>query len=394
MKIGVITLSGGENYGCHLQGFAVIKTYEALGYEAELIPDTTSVGIRSSFQKRSKFSKLSPAYIADVIKVRVKKKYLIKNQRDRLIPSMIRKKCNATLYAKSRKLRTENFEAFYNAHISHTDFSISKNDLPENKLKQYDFFSAGSDQVWNPTYPHTSEVKFLTFAQNNQKLTFAPSFGISELPDYVKKPYSKWLKEIPMICVREEQGAKLIKELTGKDAAVICDPTMTVKREMWESIEKKPAFPTDKPFALTYFLGNESNKYRKYIDKIAKERNLQIINLFDIRESDYYTAGPAEFIYLIHHANAVFTDSFHAAVFSIIFKKDFVVFDRIEDGRSMVARLKTLLGKFNLTDRMYSEMKSRDFSSPDFSGADEIIENERTNAIEFLKKSIEYNLNN
>lgn len=394
MKIGVITLSGGENYGCHLQGFAVIKTYEALGYEAELIPDTTSVGVRSSFQKRSKFSKLSPAYIADVIKVRVKRKYLIKNQRDRLLASAIRKKRNASIYSKSRKLRTENFNTFYNTHIKHTDFSISKNNIPEEKLKDFRFFSVGSDQVWNPTYPHTSQVKFLTFAQNNQKLTFAPSFGISELPDYVKKPYSKWLKEFPMISVREEQGAKFIKELTGNDATVICDPTMTLKREVWESIEKKPEFSTDKPFAVTYFLGNESNKYRKYIDKIAKERNLQVINLFDIREPDYYTAGPAEFIYLIHHADAVFTDSFHAAVFSIIFKKDFVVFDRIEDGHSMGARLKTLLGKFNLTDRMYNEMKNRDFSSPDFSGADDTIENERTNAIEFLKKSIEYNLNN
>lgn len=392
MKIGIITISG-ENYGCSLQTFAVSRTYKELGLDPVFIPDNTNNGVKSAYQKRSKFSKLSPAYILSVMKVRVNRKYHIKNQRDRLLPSVIRKKRNSAVYTKARKQRSRNFNMFFDAHITQADFSISKNSIPEEKLKEFRFFSTGSDQVWNPTYPHTSEVKFLTFAKNNQKLTFAPSFGISELPDYVKEPYAKWLKEIPVISVREEQGAKIIKELTGKDATVICDPTITVKREVWESVEQKPDFPTNKPFALTYFLGNESNKYRKYIDKIAKEKNLQVINLFDIREAQHYTAGPAEFIYLIHHADAVFTDSFHAAVFSIIFKKDFVVFDRIEDGRSMGSRLKTLLGKFSLTDRMYSEISKKEFTSPDFSNTDEIIKAESENAFNFLKNSIDYNLN-
>lgn len=393
MKIGIITMSG-ENYGCSLQAFAVSQTYKELEHDPVFIPDTTQNGVKFAYQKRSKLSKLSPAYISSVVKVRIKRKYHIKNQCDRLIPSIIGKKRNAASYAKASKLRSENFRSFYETHINTADFTISKNNIPTEKLCDFDFFSVGSDQVWNPTYPHTSEVKFLTFAQNSQKLTFAPSFGISELPEYVKAPYAKWLKEIPYIAVREVEGARLVKELTGKDATVICDPTMTVKREIWESVEKKPAFSLDKPFALTYFLGNESNKYRKYIERIAKEKNLQVINLFDIRESDHYTAGPAEFIYLIHHADAVFTDSFHAAVFSIIFKKDFVVFDRIEDGRSMGSRLKTLLSKFSLSDRMYGEVSKKGFTSPDFSKTDTIITKERENAIGFLKMSMENNLQN
>ncbi len=393
MKIGIITLSG-ENYGCQLQAYAVLKAFKELGHTPVFIPDNTNNGVKSAYQKRSKFSKFSPAYISSVLKVRLRRKFHIKNQRDKLLASAIRKKRNASVYAKSKKLRSENFNNFYNTYINHTDFSINKNNLPTDKLKDFDFFSVGSDQVWNPTYPHTSELRFLTFAEKNQKLTFAPSFGISELPEYVKEPYAKWLSEFPMLCVREEQGAKLIKELTGKDAQVICDPTMTIKREIWESIEKKPAFPTDKPFAVTYFLGNESNKYRKYIDNIAKQKGLQVINLFDIRESDYYTAGPSEFIYLIHHAEAVFTDSFHAAVFSIIFKKDFVVFDRIEDGKSMGSRLKTLLNKFSLEDRIYSNIAKNTFKSIDFSSTDNILNRERENALRFLQNNINHNLNN
>lgn len=388
MKIGIITLAGGENYGGQLQNFAVTKAYESLGFEAVTIPDTTKRGIRVTHQKRSTSSKLSPSYIASVIKVRLSKKYNMKNQRDRLIPSIIRSKKNARLYKDAKQQRTAVFKDFFDNYIGHTDFSINIDNVPKEKLQDFDFFSVGSDQVWNPTYPHTSGIKFLSFTDRPKKLSFAPSFGISELPEYTKEPYAKWLLDFDHISVREERGAEIIKELTGKEAEVICDPTMTIPRDVWESIEKKPSFSTHKPYALTYFLGNESNRYRKYIDRVAKEKGLQVINLFDIRETEYYAAGPQEFIYLIHHAEAVFTDSFHAAVFSIIFKKDFVVFDRIEDGRSMGSRLRTLLDKFSLSCRWYGEMSKKPFEPADFSLTDALIEAEREKALDFIKRSI------
>ena len=122
MKIGIITLSGGENYGCHLQMYAVLKTYEELGYTPMLIPDNTNNGIKFSYQERSRLSKLTPAYITAVLRVRTKRKYLIKNQRDRFIPSVVRKKRNAALYAKSKKIRSENFNEFQNSYIKQTDF--------------------------------------------------------------------------------------------------------------------------------------------------------------------------------------------------------------------------------------------------------------------------------
>lgn len=391
MKIGVLTLYG-ENYGCVLQTLAVIKTYEALGHEALLIADKTSDGIKVTHNKQSTLSKLKPSYIGAVLRVRTKRKYCLKNQRDRLLPEIINHKKNSVKYKNAKAARSLAFKEFYKNNIKQADFIISRNNIPIDKLEEFDFFSVGSDQVWNPTYPETSEVKFLTFAKREQKLTFAPSFGISQLPTFTTEPYAKWLSDFPFLSVREERGSEIIKELTGKEAAVICDPTLSVKREVWESMEKKPQFDTDTPYALTYFLGNETNKYRRFIEKTAKGKGLRIINLFDIREPDFYSVDPAEFLYLIHHASAVFTDSFHAAVFSIIFKKDFVVFDRVEDGHSMGSRLKTLLTKFSLTDYMYSNNSKNILGNIDFSKTDAIIEKERDNAVNFLKNAIENNL--
>lgn len=387
MKIGVLTLYG-ANYGCVLQTLAVMKTYESLGLEPFLIKDETRNGIKVTHQKQSTLSKLKPSYIASVIRVRTKTKFNLKNQQDSLLSEILQYKKNARKYSALKSARTAVFTDFYNTNIKHSDFTLNLNNIPTDKLSGFDFFSVGSDQVWNPTYPETSEIKFLTFANDNQKVTFAPSFGISELPDFTKEYYAKWLSSFPMLSVREDRGAQIIKELTGKDATVICDPTMTISKKEWEAFEAKPSFDTTTPYALTYFLGNESNKYRKYINKVAKDKGLNIINLFDLREAEHYITGPAEFIYLIHHADAVFTDSFHAAVFSILFKKDFVVFDRIEDGRSMSSRLKTLLSKFNLSDRMFDSMRKRDFSNIDFSKTDYILEQEKNNALDFLRNNI------
>ena len=391
MKIGIITLAG-HNFGCQLQNFAVVKAYESLGHTAVTIPDKTKKGIRVTNSDRSKLSKLKPSYIAAVIRVRTKQKFLIKNQRDGLLGSIIRKKRFAAKYKQAKLRRSEAFDNFYKNNIPHTDFALNVENIPYDSLKDFDFFSTGSDQVWNPTYPENSGVKFLSFTSAHKKLTFAPSFGISQLPEYTKKPYAKWLSDFNLIGVREQRGAEIIKELTGKDAFVMCDPTLTITRSQWEQVEQKPDFDTSKPYALTYFLGNEKNKYRRYIDKVAQKRGLRVINLFDIRDYEFYHADPAQFVYLIHHADCVFTDSFHCAVFSIIFKKDFVVFDRIEDGRSMGSRLHTLLQTFSLEDRMFDKMQKCEFTSPDFSQTDGIIDTQRRKTLDFLQKSIETNL--
>lgn len=392
MKIGIITLAKGENYGGSLQNYAVMKVYENLGHEALTIFDSTRQGIRVEKEKESTLAKLRPSYIKAVFKVRTGTKYHIKNQRDRLIPSIIRAKKNASVIAEAKRGRTASFSHFWDNYIKHTDFSIDIKAVPKKEIEDFDFFSVGSDQVWNPTYPSTSGIKFLNFVPKSKKLTFSPSFGLGELPEYVKESYSKWLQDFNLISVREERGAELIRSLCQKDAEVICDPTIALPLEYWKAIEAKPEFETDKPYILTYFLGNETNSYRRYIEKIAKEKDCRIINLLELREPQHYTAGPREFLYLVHHAEAVFTDSFHAAVFSILYKRDFVVFDRVEWGSSMGSRLKTLLSVFSLEHRTYENMKVTAFSPVDFSHPETVIECEQKKAVDFIKRSIETNL--
>ena len=107
MKIGIITLSKGENYGGSLQNYAVMKVYENLGHIALTIYDSTRQGIRTEKEKESTLAKLKPSYIKAVFRARTSAKYHIKNQRDKLIPSIIRAKKDAATITAAKKGRTK-----------------------------------------------------------------------------------------------------------------------------------------------------------------------------------------------------------------------------------------------------------------------------------------------
>ena len=65
---------------------------------------------------------------------------------------------------------------------------------------------------------------------------------------------------------------------------------------------------------------------------------------------DIYVSNPNNFLWYIKNASFVITDSFHASVFSIIFGKNFYVFDR-KGQVNMSSRIVTLLDNFNIMDR-------------------------------------------
>ncbi len=385
MKVGIVTLFG-DNYGNKLQNLAVQRLFEQHGCEAETIILEVKQGIRTPCGTGKFIKKLTPSYMLRAFKSRFKNKYHYKNDRDGILES-IRFAKNGD-WQSSVIQRSESFSEFTKRHIKLSANKLSLINKASEWLSEYDYFISGSDQVWNPTYPETSSLNFLQFAPMQKRIALAPSIGLATLPRHVEPSYKRWINEIPHLSVREEKGARIIKELTGRNATVLPDPTLCIAREDWELIEEKPDFDTDAPYVFTYFLGNETKKYRKYIEEYAKQNGYKIINIFDLREPEHYAVNPAEFVYLIHHAKAVFTDSFHGSVFSIIMKTPFVVFDRIEDGGTgMSSRIETLLGNFSLEDRRYP-LKHDRIEKIDFSSSDEVIKRLRERTDTFISNAL------
>ena len=386
-KVGIVTLTGGENYGNVLQNYAVQEVINQLGFSAETLSNTTRFG--QYYPKTGKINKFTPKYIKTYFLNQLNYRYNIKNSDKGILKTLVLCKKNKAQLSKAKKARKEAFATFSNEYIAWGEESLDINNEWRNKQigDRYDFFIAGSDQVWNPTYPQTSSINFLQFAPQYKRVCFSPSFGINEIPDVLKSDYSRWLDEIPFLSVREEQGKNIINNLCSRDAKVLCDPTMCLTKEKWLSIAQKPTFDLSKPYILTYFLGDRTKKYDSYIEKIAKHHGLQIINLFDVLDLVYYAVSPQELLYLINNAKLVCTDSFHGTVFSIIMNTDFVVFSRNENGKSMHSRIDTLLSTFELQERNYNVLTFDKIFATDFSNVENILSNKRQEAFEFLSNA-------
>ena len=357
-KIGIITLNGYHNYGNRLQNYATQEVLKSLGFFVE-----TFLVKKINNKKQNN------------------KKIWIK------IPTKILSFLKSGSIRKMKKRRYNVFKTFTLNYIAETNFAITEKYIPDTLKDEYDYFITGSDQVWNPNYPEVSHIHFLTFAPKYKRIAFAPSFGVSKInPEYVDN-YKKWISDIHRLSVREKDGARIIKELTGRDAVVLVDPTLLLTKEKWLSIAKESKNKPKSRFLLTYFLGEMPSKYRKQINKIAADNNLTVVNLNDIRDEKTYVIGPNEFIDYINSCSLLCTDSFHGTVFSILYEKPFIVYKRVGSSFSMYSRIETLLNKFDLNSRKAENIKTNeDVFNIDYSHVPPILEKERNKALKFKKK--------
>lgn len=256
--------------------------------------------------------------------------------------------------------------------------------------KKFDYYLVGSDQVWNPLWfnDKRKEYYLLSFAEPEKGIAFCASFGI----DYIPSEWENWFRDnlsnFRALSVREESGAGIIKELTGRTAEVLIDPTMLLTDKEWESIAKKPKGLCDEPYVLTYFLSPPCDAAKELKKELSS--SIRVHSLCDYNDEVCRTAGLEEFIYLFSKASLILTDSFHACVFSFLFNKPFIVFDR-EIEISMNSRLETFLNKFGLERKYYGSDMENDIWEHDYLTAYDRLDKERERAIKFLRNSFNGN---
>lgn len=366
-KVGILTINDYDNYGNRLQNYAVQEVLSFFGFDVVTIVNITKIKKPGFFRRINRIKNYSINELQNKIRIKF---------------------YNKIYYGKMEK-RINRFKEFSHKYINETSYTISINNIPHDLDSKFDYFITGSDQVWNPTFARFSEIDFLTFAKPSKRISYAASFGISFIPTEYKDSFKKWISEMQHLSVREEAGAKIIRELTGRESQVLIDPTLMLSKDKWLSISSESVNkPADK-YLLTYFLGEVSKEDRRSIKEIALKNKLKIINLASIYDLDFYDADPSEFIDLINSASVVFTDSFHGVIFSILFEKPFVVFER-KSVYSMSSRIDTLLSKFKLESRRWENIKDTDdIFNIDFSHVPEILEAERKKALDYLKNALE-----
>ncbi len=351
-KIGIITIQHGYNYGNRLQNYALQEVLQSLGHDV------------FTMRRNVYDSKLSEA-----------KNLLSEKYHERRNPDYM--------------ARVDAFKRFNAKNIKYSREILYKRKDNKKIGEVYDTFIVGSDQIWNPNWAFNSSIDFASFAPKNKRISYAASFGVEEIPEEKKSSYGRYLSDMKMISVREESAAKLVKDLSGRDCITVLDLTLLVTKPAWIQIERKPPFELPKKYVIYYFLGRVSEEQNRYIQNVAATMKATIIDL-NSKSGQFYSIGPDEFLYLIRHAIAVCTDSFHGTVFSIIFETPFITFKRNYGKSDMSNRLSTLLKLTNLEKRLVSteDPVEKQLLDMDFSEARHLIEENGFKSRSYLREAV------
>lgn len=236
-----------------------------------------------------------------------------------------------TLFADQLKIRDERFDEMYK-NIVFTEAVTTEEDFA--KLNErFDVFIVGSDQLWNPSM--LNRRYFLDYV-NPQKIkaAYCPSMGSGTVLKHQQKVFQHYVSSFNYVATRELRLKEILTSLLPIPIEHLLDPSMLYPREKYLEMAHLPEQFKHKKYLLCYFLPRNDFQAKQAYE-FAQEKGLELVimtmypySFFVKNATIYAAAGPKEFLGLIANAEVVFTSSFHCTIFSILFHKDFYVFEQ------------------------------------------------------------------
>lgn len=384
-KIGCVIAytEGHNNYGTSLQGYAMLKKIQQLGYEVEVIHYIKQL---STIQKIKFVANAIHAGEWKSIVARLTAKRTLKKYPQ--YAAGIAKRTKAVNAYKAKKLLP-----LFHTYVGYD--ALHKGSL------NYDAVVVGSDQVWTPMSLPNKFFNLLFVDDSVHKIAYASSFGVSEIPSFQRKETGLYLDRFYRIGVREERGKEIVEELSHQKATVVADPTLLLTREEWEA-EISDARPNEsEPYIFCYFLGT-NQEARKVANKLRKQTGYKIITIRHMDEyvpedeqfgdEAPYNVDPNDFVKYISKAAYVCTDSFHCTVFSILFHRQFMTFYRFAEGSKTGrnSRINSLFDLFELQERLYKGDINKITNPIDYNSVDEKLSELRKESISFLNECLAF----
>lgn len=337
MKIAILTQPLWTNYGGILQAYALQTILQHRGHKVIVINRDYHWDTRNQIKLKILFARIL-SFVKTAIRI-----YIFKHE---------------------GYILTNPFSPYYHTKRSETDslpfvrkfIRLSPKIRTSHALNKYckrhrfDAYIVGSDQVWRPCYSPCLTDFFLKEVPSNRdaiKISYAASFGtdIWEFSPEETKECSELLKKFNAVSVREQSGVKLCGDNLGVDALHLLDPTLLLNTEDYLKLIEKTSSDESAGNLFCYIL-DYNTEAEKIIDTMKKDGYTPFYAGLDPQK---YNISVEQWLKSFYNAQIILTDSFHACVFSILFKKPFVVIGNENRG---VSRLHSLLSVFGLTTNL------------------------------------------
>lgn len=365
MKIAVITRHAISNYGSLLQAMATQQVIERLGHTCKIIDYVRKDESYLEYEKTMLAAK--PDWNKSIFKKVI---YLLLRQLECIVVGIKFEKAQKRYLKLTRRYETCN-QLILNKPVA-------------------DIYMTGSDQVWGPVGNGSYDnVYCLSFTnETDKRISYAASFGHTNMTKELEKYYKKWLSRYDYISVREESAVEIIEKI-GMDSSQVIDPTLLLDSAYWDIYTKSIK---QEKYILIYQLHNDK-RVGKYAKKVAKARNLKLIRISAslhqiVREGRFvWLPEVGEFLSYIKNAECIITDSFHGTAFAINFNTPFV---EILPNNNTCTRNKNILNMIGLSDRILANDEDIDLAwkEVDFTAVNRILAQKRRESLEILKQMI------
>lgn len=372
MKIGIMTINSAYNYGCVLQAWALQKYLEKQGHKAAIInyriPEIDNV--YRLFTERQRYKAVLP---------------------NRIYNSLRHLKFNLTQSPRIKK--AEKFERFINDVMNTTQVYTSFRELREAQAgREFEVLITGSDQVWNGSI--TKGLKpayFLDFDHSGKKkIAYAASIGKLELMKAERDFFQEYLKEYDQIAVREHSAMQLLQPLAKQKLTVVVDPTLLLEKDDFDAIKIPSKYK--QPYILVHVIGKDKN-LQKIVLRMSELTGWSVVQnrmarKFPKELGRFADAGPEEFLGLVEGAAFVITNSFHATVFSLIYRRNFITIPH----KTYPERMANLLQMAGLEEHLISDVEKlpEDVHTfmPDYGIVWKKLKKEQEKSRQFLQRAL------
>jgi hypothetical protein len=385
---GILTFHRVMNHGAVLQAYALQHSVEKLGVACEILdlqlPHCSlyeTSGMNSAWQRLCWTHATKPA-----------------NSLKRTVKSVVAKSTAYALTPSSRK----RFRAFQEHYLQLSKAPFANPEALYNKPPSLDAFITGSDQVWNPQIGAgwSPEPFFLTFVPNGTpRIAYAPSFGTQHIEPQFRNQYAEWLRDMTHLSARETQGVDLIREICGKEANHVVDPTFLLSATEWQNLGNAPSI--SEPYIFCYSVGSD-NELMKVCCTLKQRTGLPVYKIcrpqhaiLDLCNRNIHAviqAGPREFLGYLNNASMIVTNSFHGTALAINMQKPFVVVQAAATTlHSRSSRITSLLRLLRLSERLIcsAETAKEIKLDVDYRDANEVIARERSHSMNYLRDALE-----
>ena len=350
-KVKVLTYCTESSYGSILQAYALKQALLSLNAESEIL-----------------MKKKAPS-----------EKYRLRFQGPKTPKSLMRFLFQ-WLARHERAKRYEGTVAFLNEHMDIRYFdSISDLEIDPNA-----YYLTGSDQVWNPGV--LKEEFFLPFVPTGcKKITYAVSMGTLNVPAQAHQRFGDLVRGFPRISVREDSMIEVLQSYTDAKQERHIDPTFLLSSNRWRELEKE--YPIHRPYILVFPLYWDAS-FNKELKALHKKTGKDIIVLSERKNSAYatkriYDADVRQFLWLLDHADAVVSSSFHGVALSLILEKPLAAVIN----PAAPSRITSILSCLNYKNLTIGDLA--DGIAPEYSSVNQKISEETERSIRYLREVLE-----